>query len=100
MNNYIKVSVPKLKRTGETVHTDAEKIPQFVQELEDTMKSLGSCWEGPAWNAFQQQVKSDILNILEVYDWLRKYLEAASEVEKVYGNCERQSYDCVDKVHI
>lgn len=100
MNNYIKVSVPKMKDRGERIQSNIEKIPQFVQELESAMKSLGSCWEGAAWNAFQMQVRSDILNMLEMYDWLQKYLQATSEGEKNYGNCEKKSYDCIGKVRI
>jgi len=100
MNNHIKVSVPKMKNSGDQLHGDMDKIPQFIQELDASMKQLGNCWEGPAWIAFQQQVQSDILNMLDVYDWLRKFLQALSEAEKVYGDCEQRSYDCIDRVRI
>lgn len=100
MSNYIKVSIPKMKSDGDQLHADIEKIPQFIRELDGAMKTLGTCWEGPAWIAFQQQVESDILNMLDVYDWLRKFLQELSEAEKIYGTCEEKSYDYIDKVRI
>lgn len=100
MNNYIKVSVPKIKSGEEQIQSDIEKIPQFVRELESAMKSLGTCWEGASWNAFQMQVRSDILNMLDLYDWMKKYLNATAEGEKHYGECEKKGYDCIDKVRI
>lgn len=100
MSNHVKVSVPNMKRDGERLHTGAEQIPKFVRELEGAMRSLGTCWEGPAWIAFQQQVESDILNMLDVYDWMRRYLQALSDAEKVYGSCEEQSYECVERVRV
>ena len=66
MSNYIKVSVPKMKRNAEQLQANVDKIPQFVNSLDASMKNLGACWEGPAWIAFQQQVESDILYLLDV----------------------------------
>ncbi len=100
MGSYVKVSVPRMKDDGEQLHTQIAKIPQFIRELEGSMKSLGSCWDGPAWVTFQQQVESDILNMLEMYDWLCRYLRAMSDAEKEYGNCEEKSYSSVEKVRI
>jgi len=100
MSNHIRVSIPKMEGDGDRLHADMEKIPQFIQELEASMNRLGACWEGPAWITFQQQVQSDILNMLDVYEWLRKYAQAMSDSEKAYGNCERKSYDSIDQVRI
>ena len=53
MANRIKVSVPQMKDDQDTIHAVAETIPQFVQELDGSMRSLGTCWEGPAWETYQ-----------------------------------------------
>lgn len=100
MSNYIRVSISRMKNSGEELAVDIEKIPQVVRELEDSMRRLGACWEGPAWLAFQQQVEMDILNILELYDWLRHFLETLSVGEKKYGICEEKCYECIDKAGI
>lgn len=100
MGNYINVSIPRMKGMGDGLHADIEKIPQFINELDDSMRNLGQCWEGPAWMTFQQQVESDILNVLDVYDWMRRFLQALSEGEKIYGTCEKNTYDFIDKVRI
>lgn len=100
MSNYIKVSINRMKNDADDLQDYAEKIPKFVNELESAMKSLGECWDGPAWIAFQQQVKSDILNMLDVYEWLSRYLQAMSRAEKTYADSEKRSYDCVNSVRI
>lgn len=100
MSNHVKVSIPRMTQDADKLQSDFQRIPQFIQELDGSMKRLGGCWEGPAWIAFQQQVESDILNMLDVYDWLRKLLQAMSEAEKIYGDSEKRSYDCVDAVRI
>lgn len=100
MSNHIKVSVPRMKSDGELLQADAEKIPQFIRELDAAMKKLGTCWEGPAWVTFQNQVESDILYMLDVYDWLKEFMQAMSEAEKIYGNSEKKSYDCVDAIRV
>ena len=100
MSNYIKVSVPKMKIDWERLQTEVEKIPEFISELDSSMKGLSQCWDGPAWVAFQQQVESDIVNMLDVYDWLRILVTTMSDVEKIYGDSEERSYSCVEKVRI
>ena len=100
MANYVKVSVPRMKDDGEELHNQIEQIPNFVRELEAAMQSLGTCWEGPAWIAFQQQVESDILNMLDMYDWLRKYMQTLSDTEKIYGACEETCYESIECVRI
>lgn len=100
MGSYIKVSVPRMEETGERLHTGIDKIPQFIHELDEAMKNLGACWSGPAWIGFQQQVESDILNMLDVYNWMREFLETMSQAEKVYGDCEKNSYNQIDRVRI
>ena len=100
MANQIKVSVPRMKSDREQLQTELEKIPSYVQDLEASMKQLGTCWDGPAWLSFQSQVSSDILNMLDLYDWIRGYLERLSEAEKVYGECEKKGYEFVDKVRV
>ena len=100
MTNYIKVSVPKMKSDWERLQTEVEKIPKFIDELDSSMRGLSQCWDGPAWVAFQQQVESDIVNMLDVYDWLKRLLLAMSDVEKIYGESEERNYSCVEKVRI
>lgn len=100
MSNYIKVSVPKMKRDAVQLQANVNKIPQFVNDLDASMKNLGACWEGPAWIVFQQQVESDILYLLDMYDWLQKLLQTEAEAEKIYGESEWKSCNCIEKIRI
>lgn len=100
MSNYIKVSVPKMQKDSEQLKASIDKIPQFVNDLDASMKNLGNCWEGPAWIVFQQQVQSDILYLLEMYDWLSKLLQAETEAGKIYGEGEKKGYSRIEKIRI
>ena len=100
MSNYVKVSVPKMKSDSEELHAKIEKIPQFVHELDASMKALGDCWTGYSWEAFQMQMETDIVNMLDLYDWLRNLQQKCSDAEKKYGESEENSYNCVDRVRI
>lgn len=100
MSDYIKVSIPKMKQDGEKIKANVDKIPEFVQELDEVMKKLGSCWDGPAWITFQGQVESDILYMLNFYDWIRDYFGVLSDAEKLFGDNEKKTYDFVNDVKI
>ena len=52
MSNYVKVSVPRMKSDSEELHAKIEKIPQFIHELDASMKALGDCWTGYSWESF------------------------------------------------
>ena len=89
-----------MKDEREQLQEEYQKIPTFVHELDASMKKLSTCWEGPAWITFQQQVESDILNMLDLYDWYREYLQNHAEVEKIYGDTEKKTYEMVEDIRI
>ena len=100
MSNLIKVSVPKMNGDCEKLQADFQKIPDVIHDLEDAIKRLGTCWEGPAWIAFQQQVQTDINNMYELCEDLKGYLQSMAEAEKKYGECEQKTYDVINRVRI
>lgn len=100
MSSHIKVSVPRMNEDAEKLQTCYDKIPQMVKDLENVMAKLATCWDGPAWVSFQQQMRTDIANMLEVYDWMKTFIESMSRAEEIYGNCEEQMYQQIDGVRV
>ena len=100
MSKTMKVSVPRMKSDGDTLQNRMKQLPAFVQELDGAMKRLGQCWDGPAWPEFHQQVDKDIQNMLDLYEWMKKYVESMSGCAEVLGNTEKQCYDILNRVKI
>ena len=100
MANHVKVSVPNMKEDADKLQNCYEKIPQLVNDLETVMAKLGTCWDGPAWVSFQQQMHTDIKNMLDVYNWMKTFIESMTKAEETYGNCEEQMYQTVDGVRV
>ena len=100
MSSNWKVSTPRMKQDEEDIQAQTDQIPKFIQELDASMKRLGQCWDGPAWLVFQQQVESDIQNMLDIYDWMKDYLQALSQSAEKYGEAEKKSYSAVENLKI
>ena len=100
MGNYIKVSVPKMKEDADKLQDCYDKVPKLIKDLENVMARLGTCWEGPAWVSFQKQMRIDIANMLDVYDWMKVFIESMTKAEEVYGNCEEQMYQTIEGVRV
>ena len=98
MGNHLKVSVPRMKNDGEKLQKGFESIPQMIEKLDVSMAKLAQCWKGPAHSVFREQVEKDITNMLDVYQWMKKFLEAHGEAQKVYGNCEQKTFDCISGI--
>ena len=100
MANYVKVSAPRMEQDIESLTGKLEKIPVFAEELRTSMIKLSNCWEGPAWEAFQTQVASDIEYLRTVHIWLSKYINALSEAENEYKKNEKTSVDQVMNIRV
>lgn len=100
MSGNWRVSTPRMKQDEDEIQSQTDQIPTFIQELDASMKRLGQCWDGPAWLTFQQQVELDIQNMLDIYDWMKDFLQAFSQSAKKYGEAEEKSYTAVENVKI
>ena len=100
MNNIWKISTPRMIKDEEAIQAQSEKIPEFIRELDSSMKRLGQCWEGTAWQSFHQQVELDIENMMEIYEWMRNYLVAMSQSVKKYGEVEKNCLSAVENLRI
>lgn len=100
MSNFIKVSVQRLNQDRDTIQNDMKDISKSIKELYDEMQLLGQTWEGPAWQAFQNQVAEDIRNMQDIYEKLSVYLSHMEYAGKQYQQCRNQVGSLVDSIRI
>ena len=98
MSKYLKVSASKMASDVEEMKKLIDELPMRIDEIETSMKKLSSCWEGEAWEAFQNQVNSDISNMNEMYNFLNKYLHVFGNAKGEYLRKEKDIYGRIDSV--
>lgn len=94
MGDYIRVSTQNIDRDREKITGELEGISKAIEGLYQEMKALGSSWEGPAWNQFQQQVASDIENMCLICENLSGYLRRMEFASMEY----RKSADKIENI--
>ena len=100
MGNQIRVSTSKMSRDVKTLEQQIAVLPQVIGELKTQMHLLASCWEGPAWRTFQNQVADDIAFMSEVYQFLSAYNRALQSSAEGYLSAEQDNYSEIWKLWI
>ena len=100
MNNIVRFSASNMKRDEETLQKQIEQIPKFIDDLETAMHRLGTCWDGPAWLSFQQEVDMDIQMMTGIYGWMHQYVQSMAGALEEYGKAESQSRELVERIKI
>ncbi len=98
--SYMKVSASGMSKDEEAIVAQSKGIPDFLQELSESMSLLASCWEGPAWEEFQRQVRYDIQNMSDVYNWLTTYVEVLSKSRESYQKTEEKCCHTIEDIRI
>lgn len=92
MNDHIKVSVNQMHSDYVELTELIDRLPDAMKELESTMETLASCWEGVAWESFQKQVSSDIDNMSKLYRFLLNYVSHVETGRQKYFDAEVDAY--------
>lgn len=100
MANYIKVSTQRLEQDRDSIQGELEGVRRAVERLGEEMQMLGQTWEGPAWQAFQNQAASDIENMQSVCSKINGFLRHMEYAGKEYRACESQVQDLVNSIWI
>lgn len=100
MSNQIRVSTPNMSRDVKKLEQQMAVLPDVIRELKVQMSLLASCWEGPAWMAFQNQVADDIAFMSEVYQFISAYEQALQKSAEGYLNAEQKNYSEIWKLWI
>ena len=98
MSDYIKVSVSRMNGDAEALREFVLQLPQSVNQLETIMETLASCWEGAAWNAFQEQVSSDIDYLTKMCSFLSNYVEHIEMGSSQYLEAEQEAYSMAKRL--
>ena len=89
MNTLIKVSTSSITNDATKIGELINTIPNLLNELEGAMNELSTCWEGTAWQTYQDNLMYYIEMLTEIYTYMKNYvtnLEASSEI---YGRAEQ-----------
>ena len=78
----------------------SERTKHEVEYLADSMNKLSTCWEGPAWAAFQTTVNEDIEYMIAVCNEIAALVSNLSESQKKYAQGEKQNYDSMNSIWI
>lgn len=100
MSATITVSGSHMTRDGEMIADKADNITSDINALADAMRSLGGCWEGPAWEAFQNSVAISIEDMKDVCNFFSLYIEELNDAAKVYRRCETQNRDRMRRIRV
>lgn len=100
MAEYIKVSSQRIGQDKESILEELKGIEHAVESLYTGMQALGQTWEGPAWNAFQGQVASDIENMQAINGKLSEYLTHMEYAQNEYVQCENKVEQLVSSIKI
>lgn len=97
---YIAVDTNILRRDEEIFREQMSLLKQEAETLMREAESLPSMWEGPASQAFADQMKQDYNRIVELCSGLTDYLECMEDAEKYYIQCENDVADIIDALRI
>lgn len=100
MGNQIRVSTSRMSKDVKTLEQQIAVLPQVIRELKTQMHLLASCWEGPAWMAFQNQVADDIAFMSEVYQFLSAYNRSLQSSAEGYLSAEQDNYSEIWKLWV
>lgn len=96
----IRVSVNGMKNDWNSMKEDIEKFRASIGDLEEALGVLAGCWEGPGWQAFQNQVREDMVFMNELYEELEQYLGKMQGAAKIYNRAEQRAYSAVSGIWI
>lgn len=95
MSDVIKVSSNCIKNDADEIKRLGESIPTLINELQEAMQRLASCWEGPAWATYQQTVVQYMEVLSKNYETINKFIASLYEASDEYKRVEQEIYQSV-----
>lgn len=100
MNSVVRVSAEKMKRDGIKIDSYIDNMQADINSLAEAMHDLAVCWEGPAWNTFQNSVADSITEMEGVCKFLSTFITDLSKAESIYRKCENENRTIIGKIRI
>lgn len=88
MGSVIKVSEQHMAKDSKNVSDELTNLKADIRRLSASMDELAACWEGPAWNTFQDSVNSSIEEMSEIISFIAGFLDELDEAKELYKRCE------------
>lgn len=98
--SYIAIDTNILKKDEEIFKEQMSLLKQEAEALMQEAEALPSMWEGPASQAFAEQMKQDYNRIAELGNGLEEYLRCMEDAEKYYIQCENDVADVISALRI
>ena len=82
--SYLKTSSKTIKRDAERIKELTDSIPKLVDELKDALLRLDGCWEGSAWNQYQNTNAENIEILQDIYKYYVEYVANMQILNRFY----------------
>jgi len=69
----LKVDATRLANDGEGIEDRINTVSVLVNDLEEQLVLLSTCWEGLAWAAYQENIAKLIDRIKQVHNYVIQY---------------------------
>lgn len=93
--SFIRTASNSIRNDAETVKELTEAIPVLMKELEEGLTALNNCWEGAAWNQYQN-TNAYYMDVLE--DVHQYYVNFATSMMKASTEYMRAEQDVMDDI--
>lgn len=100
MGDYLRISGNSLEKDVQRIDELIATLPALIDDLQQAMQKLSSCWEGPAWAAYQQTVTSDVEKLTDMYEHMGKYTIYMKEAAKEYTRAEQDVCADINRVSV
>ena len=98
MGNIIKVSASEMKKDASNLENDTKHLEKEIIRLTELMQALSNCWEGEAWNAYEQQTKENLKQLVNVCNMELEFVKTFKQSIYTYQRMEQRVREDVDSI--
>lgn len=91
MGSIIKMSTHRLSQDRKDIGEKANRMSLEMNDLTEKLEALSACWEGPAWEAYKEEVNVRMQEMQEAREYFRVLSEKLEEAEADYLKCEQSN---------
>lgn len=96
MSDYVEVNSNAIKNDADRVNELIGSIPTLVKELEQSLYTLDGCWEGAAWNEYQNTNAYYMEVLADIYKYYGEFTAELHKASQIYMRTEQDVMDDVD----
>lgn len=100
MADYIEIETRSLGQDRDNIQNQTEAVRGMLVQLQSSMETLFSMWEGPAKDVFMAQYSTDYEFMQDFLKEMEKYVQAMSYAQEEYDKCENDVAQIVGAIQI